>query len=1695
MANPVATLRPTSYNFADFLGTFGVGTGSDWKQYYGSGSPTNFDAYSPVTVGDNSDSTWIVGLQPESTLRLGVNTQAISLASGAQIVRVRPRARIATQQVSSAYTTVDLNLYLALGAAGSSSSPITTNSSSFTTVDGAWNTTAPDGSAWTVDKVNGLRTIALLNYNNGNNNAYVSIADIWIEVEYNNPPTVAFTSPTYDQLFTDNARPQFTWGYTDPQSDAESQWQVQITDSTTSVIQVDSAVTSSSATSWTPPSALSDGVHFAFLHAKNASGTWSQVIGLRFTINTGAPTVAITSPGVGATITTTDKPTFQWTFTDDGGADQDRYQLLIFTTQQNDPTAAVGAAVVSSGEQFSSKKTYTLPNALPNGDYWVYIKAGNATAGGRYSAWAGVPFHMSVSPASAVITTPVNNTTLTDTNKPFFQWTFSSPLGYAQERFQILVFTAGQNDPTAAADHAVLNSGEKFTSGTSYGFSTGLAKGVYYAYLRVADVGSGGRYSPWVLVIFKVDTLPAAIPVVTVDPTPIAFPHTANVPSVLVNVMSAENAMDADSASFEGGVGQWTAAQNGTIVRSSSYTAQIGTYVLQATANSAGLMRIKSGTFRVEPGRFVSGATRIRQVSGGAKVVHCTIYFYRLDGSSPTPTQGPSYQENSTNWLTVESTVLAPPDAIWAELSVEVEGCSAGNVQIIDKAYLRVTPWRNGYPVLENPAEIWPINLFESPAFQDPQPGDARSPWTIINTATSGTDPDPGSYHSGDPSDPVVSNPAPPSLLDVSGLPTAKAAWGLRRLRAAYTGKAVNVYRYSDAQTADIGFTAANDFDDAALTAFLGTSKGGIKILYDQSGNGYNLTETDPTHMFVIYSGTAGYKLSTATKARTVMYAEDAVRGMITAAFTSYTGSALSAVAVGSMPSGGSVVASGKTGNVIDDFSSQNTALWNGYSTTGISIVSGQLEIMPSAAYPELITNGAYDLTESFFAAKIVRATQAGSGSIEGFISVFTDASNSIDFILANGNLGFRQTVNGDDSDATYVTYNSTTHAWWRIRHSGTTIYWDTSPDGATWTNRRSEALGIGAVTQVQLKIGAGYWGTETPTQTMQVDNVNLFSGSSVDSTKTESLSDNFSSADTSKWTGYDGNPFVSGGQLHVTATSAYETLSASATKSLVGSYAQCEVVSRTNIGTGTTENTFELSVSSGNNVGFIIANDNIGFYDTVSSSQTVNYITYDSTAHRWWRIREASGTIYWDTSPDGTTWTNRKSRATGLTVTAVTIKFEAGYYGTETITSDFIIDNLNQAAGSGGSSGSSGGGLAPVIATAFGSSAVAETGTQGAVLIGRNGSSAQQAVTRNGSVRATQTLVYDTPEMWVGIVNDPAYKAGVDGLMTTGSSASIGALATTKFGIAHAGNGYRSAQGLRIAEVVIFTAEPTTTQLNAIQTNVSTYYGTAGVPTAGAGGGTTSSGSGGSNGSNPAFTLIASDDCSTNKIGTEWEAYDYGNATGYGANSWMARNFTYNASGKYYDLKAWKNGSKREGAGVLWHGPSEKAIMLGGAWELDVATDDQDHYGLVFLMWPDGPNPWPIDGEIDVFEVYDGGFTSCGESNYHLDTTADSSRALNAPSSAANSSSTDISRGSYGINLTQRHTIRVEWVPGNYLATFVDGVMKAKTTNTSYIPHTWAMRLTLQQEFYAAGSDSSVPSTWEAHSRIYGARAYKYVG
>jgi hypothetical protein len=79
-------------------------------------------------------------------------------------------------------------------------------------------------------------------------------------------------------------------------------------------------------------------------------------------------------------------------------------------------------------------------------------------------------------------------------------------------------------------------------------------------------------------------------------------------------------------------------------------------------------------------------------------------------------------------------------------------------------------------------------------------------------------------------------------LLDL--YPSASAAYSLRRLSSTYTGDAIRVRRLLDNAEQNIGFDALGNLDTTALNTFCSGTNGFVTTWYDQSGNGYNATQT-----------------------------------------------------------------------------------------------------------------------------------------------------------------------------------------------------------------------------------------------------------------------------------------------------------------------------------------------------------------------------------------------------------------------------------------------------------------------------------------------------------------------------------------------------------------------------------------------------------------------------------------------------------------------------------------------------------------------------------------------------------------------------------------------------------------------------------------------------------------------------------
>jgi mannan endo-1,4-beta-mannosidase len=183
-----------------------------------------------------------------------------------------------------------------------------------------------------------------------------------------------------------------------------------------------------------------------------------------------------------------------------------------------------------------------------------------------------------------------------------------------------------------------------------------------------------------------------------------------------------------------------------------------------------------------------------------------------------------------------------------------------------------------------------------------------------------------------------------------------------------------------------------------------------------------------------------------------------------------------------------------KAATLVDNFATQDDMKWVRFG--GATISGSRFSVVPTVAYPALYAaRKDYDLTASYALIECVQAPNVGTGTIGATMSVGPAPHGSghlFQFGFYGGN--FVVTYNGG-SGSTFSTlfsetWNATNHRWWRMREAGGTAFWETS-NGTTWTTKHS--LAVSGLTDVQISVSAGFWGTEPSPGTAIFDNFNNY--------------------------------------------------------------------------------------------------------------------------------------------------------------------------------------------------------------------------------------------------------------------------------------------------------------------------------------------------------------------------------------------------------------------------------------------------------------------------------------------------------------------------------------------------------------------------------------------------------------------------
>lgn len=209
--------------------------------------------------------------------------------------------------------------------------------------------------------------------------------------------------------------------------------------------------------------------------------------------------------------------------------------------------------------------------------------------------------------------------------------------------------------------------------------------------------------------------------------------------------------------------------------------------------------------------------------------------------------------------------------------------------------------------------------------------------------------------------------------------------------------------------------------------------------------------------------------------------------------------------------------------------------------------------------------------------------------------------------------------------------------------------------------------------------------GTTASSTTTGLAAVGSLSAAAVATAKISGLIDDFASVDGAKWQGLDGaNPTVVGGQASITLTNGYPGFSSVKLWDLTGSSFALQLPQMPNTSTPSAGLFIQLEAGADTNNhvrwnwddnASVAAVYRVNGTDTLLGGGAVPF-----TAGMWVRLRESGGTVFWDYSLNGLSWTVWQSWVSTLPLTAVRANLYGGYYNAADPAPNVpaLLDNVN---------------------------------------------------------------------------------------------------------------------------------------------------------------------------------------------------------------------------------------------------------------------------------------------------------------------------------------------------------------------------------------------------------------------------------
>ena len=298
----------------------------------------------------------------------------------------------------------------------------------------------------------------------------------------------------------------------------------------------------------------------------------------------------------------------------------------------------------------------------------------------------------------------------------------------------------------------------------------------------------------------------------------------------------------------------------------------------------------------------------------------------------------------------------------------------------------------------------------------------------------------------------------------------------------------------------------------------------------------------------------------------------------------------------------------------------------------------------------------------------------SSSGNVRQEFALRLDAKNYLEWRYQAGGLSAYAVVDGNSTTVASLTYSATSHLWLRIRESLGAVYWETSSDGTTWMSHGSVATSsLFDLVALKLQFFVETFGTGNSSPGVaQFSNLNFtsngsnpeistlydaFAGSSINPSIWEVKTTNGSTTEASGTLTLAPNANSGGVSLDVKSKANFTLTDSSAHVQAPSVVSSAGGVAEEFALVADQEDSLKWRYDAGNLYAFA----NIG-----GTLATLATLAYSSSTHAWWRIREASGSVFWETSSDGSTWTTRATRATAslFPLSEMRVVFRAESYG-----------------------------------------------------------------------------------------------------------------------------------------------------------------------------------------------------------------------------------------------------------------------------------------------------------------------------------------------------------------------------------------------------------------------------------------------